>query len=505
MDKHPVFKAAHESYLAAIMDSGKSGTRTQQVKASPLTDEMFQAALAHPLLRTDTPAGLQRRVQFLLHMFHGIRGGKTVYDLRRGEVTVMEDPATGRRGVQFKEATGVAKTVTAEALLRKAGSSSQCHHVEPCVINEYWSELLWFYKSKLPPASDTVLKKVMGEQSFNEVPPNNRQAYAPLFMQLPTKRQDEPWPSNISHWYSAGQRRGEGMLGCVVQQVCWECGFEGEFTNTSGRVTLCNNLSSSMLPDSVSMSYTGHKQVNSFRAYSVRNCTGAELTGSGIITKALGRDATLAGGRQLRGCDTSIPAPASRTGCGRPSPAALPPPVLQSEGAAPPSVRKVLLHDMTQAGGRQPVACDTYTPAPTSRPVACGLSPSLHGRSAPSPSSSCLPVKRPREALAPVPFRGQSYGAAKYHPSTPHDAPGQLTRVPRTSSTCSELSVADVSGVCGWSPAEVREFLEETEVLKHEETSHVSAFLDGLMASGLGDHGVFYIPPSRLRGIRNMR
>ena len=105
-------------------------------------------------------------------MFHGIRGGKTIYDLRRREITVMEDPVTGPRGVQFKEATvRVAKTVTAQALLRKVGSSSSCHQVEPCVLNDYWSELVWFYKSRIPPALDCLLKKVMGE---DEVPAEKR-------------------------------------------------------------------------------------------------------------------------------------------------------------------------------------------------------------------------------------------------------------------------------------------------------------------------------------------
>ena len=49
------------------------------------------------------------------------------------------------------------------------------------------------------------------------------------------------------------------------------------------------------------------------------------------------------------------------------------------------------------------------------------------------------------------------------------------------------------------------QYLHETEVHRHEETSHVTAFLDGLMSSGLGNQGVFYIPPSRLQSLRIIR
>ena len=279
---HPCFHKAMEAFKSACALSVASGRSQDAEKAAVLTDEQQQLVLDQPAMQPDHPQGLAYLVQWGCMFWHLIRGSSQIYDVRRGELTIVHDPATGTRGVRYKEALQK-KTRTATDILKRCGSSSAAHHVEPVVWNSAWADILQLYYAVLPPAGDCVISKCVPPEVFVTLKDDqSKQCYAPVFMKPRTKTRKAP----DGFWFFENQRLGENQMRNLVRQVCEPLGFKGLLTNTSGRATLACNMVRAGIPDSLGMRFTGHHSLNSYRAYNNRHGVG-EVQASSAAVPAL--------------------------------------------------------------------------------------------------------------------------------------------------------------------------------------------------------------------------
>lgn len=244
---------------------------------------LFQAC--SPLLVSDFLQGLLKRILFGVLFWHGVRGGSSLHDLRRGELVVIQqndNPAKPQRGVKFEEMM-VKKTRTVSEMHKANGSSTSSNYDVAIVWNEAWADLVLFYKSKLPPALPQILKTCIADgvdqSGFSE---SQIQAFAPMFMK-PTQNRQEAQDINAKYWYQGGSRRGKNLLTTVFRDISHRLNFSGYLSNTCGRCTLACTLAASGLPDSVSMQFTGHKSVSAFRAYAQRNVSEASFAAASVI------------------------------------------------------------------------------------------------------------------------------------------------------------------------------------------------------------------------------
>ena len=172
-------------------------------------------------------------------------------------------------------------------ILRDSGSSSCCGHIQPIVWNNEFAKLVLFYKEKLEPYPDKDLEKLVPAAAWETVKNNeHKQSLAPLFM-TPV---DSNFLSRIDkgdRWYLPRNRRGEKMLGVLVKDVAKELGLPGLYTNTSGRVTLSCTLANNSVPDTIAMSFTGHRSVQAYRSYASRNDAGMTLGVSDLVNGGL--------------------------------------------------------------------------------------------------------------------------------------------------------------------------------------------------------------------------
>ena len=110
-----------------------------------------------------------RRVQFLCHFLHALRGGRTAYDLRRGELTIMANPdRPGEYGVQYSPRVGTNKTQNAKAVIKACGSNSAGHLIQPIVWSNEWADILQQFKSVTPNCAYKTIVEAMVQKDKSQ-------------------------------------------------------------------------------------------------------------------------------------------------------------------------------------------------------------------------------------------------------------------------------------------------------------------------------------------------